>query len=169
MAEFSYSAPAVLNATHDVEHFDCGKPALNDFLQRHALANQSGGSARTFVVADGPRVVGYYSLTAAAIAHEDSPERIRKGQPRHPIPAILMARFAVDRMAQGQGLGRALFRDAILRSLTIVEHLGARAFMVDAKDDEAARFYSRFGMVAAPNNPHRLYLLFKDVRKLLSD
>lgn len=167
MAEFSLSSPTPLNISHDTSAFDCGKPALNAFLQRHALTNQSGGSARTFVVAHENRVVGYYSLTAAAIDHEQASERVRKGQPRHPIPAILMARFAIDLSAQGQGLGRALFRDAILRALNVTEEMGARAFVVDAKDEEAVAFYKRFGMEAAPDNPQRLYLLFKDIRKLL--
>ncbi len=112
--------------------------------------------------------MAYYSLAAAAIAHEDAPERVKKGQPRHPIPAILMARFAVDRSQQGKGLGRAVFRDALLRSLNITEELGARAFVVDAKDEDAIRFYAQFGMMTNPDNPRRLYLLFKDVKKILA-
>lgn len=168
MAEQPFRAPESLSGRHDIVSFDCDKGPLNEFLQRHALGNQSSGSARTFVVATTEmRVVGYYSLTAAAIDHSNAPERVRKGQPRHPIPAILMARFAVDVSVQGRGLGRALFRDALLRALTITDNLGARAFVVDAKDDEALRFYGRFNMMPAPDDPRRLFLLFKDIQALL--
>ena len=142
---------------------------MNEFLKRHALASQGGGSAKTFVTTEGRRrVVGYYSLTAAALRHEDVPERVRKGQPQHPVPAILMARFAVDLSAQGKGLGGHLFRDALLRSLNITENLGVRTFAVDVKDDDARRFYQRFDMMFVPGKPDKLFLLLKDIKKLLA-
>lgn len=169
MAEFQLSPPEHIADFHQTQSFDCGKPPLNEFLQRFALTNDRGGGTRTFVVATTERVVvGYYSLAAASVNFEVAPERVKQGQPHHPIPAILMARFAVDLSQQGKGLGRALFRDALLRSLNITEELGARAFVVDAKDEEAARFYARFGMMASPANSFRLFLLFKDVKKILS-
>jgi GNAT superfamily N-acetyltransferase len=169
MAEFSFSAPELLHSHHDTTSFDCGKPPLNEFLVRYALVSQSGGSARTFVAANvSGTVVGYYSLAATSVAHDEVPDRVRQGQPRHPIPAILMARFAVALTVQGQGLGRALLRDAMIRSLSITQELGARVFVVDAKDGDAIRFYSRLRMMSAPNNPNRLYLLFRDVRRLLA-
>ena len=167
MAEFALATPEVLSREHRTESFDCGKAPLNEWLQKHALANASGGSARTFVVADAEKVVvGYYSLAAISLAPQAAPDRLAKGQPRHPIPAVLMARFAVDASQQGRGLGRALLRDALLRSLRITDDLGARAFVTDAKDEEAARFYRKFGFAQFPNS-NRLYLLFKDVKKLL--
>lgn len=190
MADFPFQAPQVLKATHQTDRFDCGKAPLNEFSQRYALMGAQSGNSRTFVVVDGEdQVVGYYSLAAAAIEHEDAPPRVTQGQPRYPLPAILMARFAVDGSPQGQGLGRALFRDALVRSLHITDDLGARAFVVDAKDDAAARFYAKFGMMEAPSreaagsgtgldsgetampNSHptrRLYLLFKDVKKIVA-
>ena len=168
MTNEPHSAPRPLSADHDLTSFDCGKPPLNDFLKRHALANQSGGSSKTFVTTeDGRRVVGYYSLTAATVLHEEAPERVRKGQPLHPIPAILMARFAVDLSKQGKGLGGRLFRDALLRSLNITENLGVRVFVVDVKDDDARSFYQRFDMMFVPNRPDKLFLLFKDIKRLL--
>jgi GNAT superfamily N-acetyltransferase len=152
-----------LTSDHDISQFDCGKPPLNDFLKRYALASQTGGSARTFVTTEhGSRVIGYYSLAAAALRHQDAPERVRKGQPQHPVPAILMARFAVHLSAQGKGLGGRL------RSLNVTETLGVRAFVVDVKDDEARRFYQRFDMMFVPGKPDKLFLLFKDIKKLLT-
>src|SRR5438874_8716590 len=107
------TGPVVLEKGHDFLTFDCGKEALNSFLVRHALANQANNSARTFVALDGERVVGYYSLAASAVLHDQAPPRMAKGLARHPIPVVLMARFAVDLAYQGGGLGSALFKDAI--------------------------------------------------------
>lgn len=169
MADFAFAAPCLITNAHQTATFDCGKAPLNQWLQQFALANAQSGNSRTFVVADSEHnIVGYYSLTATSLEHDTAPQRVRQGQPRHPIPAILMARFAVHLNQQGLGLGRALFRDALLRSLNITAELGARAFVVDAKDEDARLFYTRFAMMSSPDNPLRLYLLFKDIKKLLA-
>ena len=145
MAEFPFKPPQAIGASHQTGDFDCGKAPLNEFLRQYALTNSQSGNSRTFVLAgEGNRVVGYYSLAATSIVHEAAPARVKQGQPRHPLPAILMARFAVDVSQQGKGVGRALFRDALLRSLNITEELGARAFVVDAKDEDALHFYRQF-------------------------
>lgn len=164
----AFSRPVPLERSHTVEGFDCGKVALNDFLVKYALPNQSGGSARTYVVlTPEKKVVAYYSLAPGAVAVEDAPARVAKGQPRHPIPVILMARFAVDKAFQGKGLGRTLFFNALTRALHGAEQIGGRAFFVEAKDEEAEAFYRKFGMEPSPNDPRCLFLLFKDARKSL--
>ena len=160
-------SPALLTKAHEIATFDCGKPPLNDFLVKFALQNQSGGGARTYALARGNRVVGYYSLAPASVAAEDAPGRVTKGQGRYPVPVILMARFAVDLGEQGKGLGKALFRDALRRALAGADAIGGRAFLVHAKDESARAFYLRFGMEDSPTNPLHLFLLFKDVRQSL--
>lgn len=155
----------LLTKEHDKSSFDCGKPALNDYLARYALQNQSGGAARTYVALRGGRVVAYYSLAPASVQVEDAPARIVKGQSRHPVPAILMARFAVDLGEQGRGLGKAVLHDAMQRALDGADTIGGRTFLVHAKDDEAKAFYLRFGMEPSPTNPMHLFLLFKDIRQ----
>lgn len=152
----------------DVSSFESGKLPLDDFLKRHALQNQANGSARTYVVlGDRREVLGYYSLAMGSVGYESVPARVAKGLARHDIPVVLMGRFAIDRTAQGRGLGRALFFDALLRSLRASEAIAARAFFVHAKDEEARAFYERFGMTQAPDNPFDLFLLFEDVRATL--
>lgn len=169
MAEFPLVAPCALSRVHQVADFDCGKAPLNDFLRLYALANSQSGNSRTFVVADAEgKVAGYYTIAATSIQHDAAPQRVKQGQPRYPIPAILMARFAISLSAQAQGLGRTLFQDALLRCLNITDELGARAFVVDAKDEDALRFYGKFNMMPDPDDPHRLYLLFKDIKKILA-
>lgn len=176
-----FSAPALLDKGHDVSRFDCGKPPLDLFLQKYALGNQAGGAARTYVVlasdeiasdekgeTRSERVVGYYSLTPAAVMPEEAPERVMKGQARHPVPCILLARLAVDQSVQGRGLGPSLFRDALLRAFNAHEQIGGRAFLVHAMDEDARRFYEKYGMLPSPTDPLHLFLLFKDIRALLA-
>lgn len=161
------TGPVLLGKSHDYLGFDCGKEALNTFLTRHALANQGSDSARTFVALEGNRVAGYYSLAASAVLFGDAPDRMTKGLARHPVPVILMARFAVDLGYQGQGLGGALFKDAITRTLSVSNEIAARAFVVHAKDEQARALYEHFDMRPFLGNPYHLYLLMKDIEALL--
>jgi GNAT superfamily N-acetyltransferase len=160
--------PTLLTKQHEIEQFDCGKQPLNDFLLKYALQNQSSGGARTYVVTQGTRVIGYYSLAPASVVPEDAPARVMKGQGRCPVPVILMARFAVDHREQGKGVGKWLFRDALLRSLNGAEAIGGRAFLVHAKDEATRTFYLKFEMESSPTNAFHLFLLFKDIRQSLN-
>jgi len=152
---------------HDVAAFDCGKPALNDWLKRFALVNQQNDSARTYVVASAGKVVGYYALSTGAVRRDESPARIAKGLANHPIGVILLARLAVDRTRQGSGLGKALLVDALSRALQAADAIGARAVLVHALDDDAAAFYRKFGFQPSPLVPRQLLLLMKDLRATL--
>ena len=161
------SEPVLLDKSHDTSQFDCGKEPLNAFLKGFALTNQKGGLARIYVVFSEEKVVGYYSLAPAGVEPAEAPERVMKGQPQHPVPCILLARLAVDKTAQGTGLGKFLFRDAMLRALRAHEQIGGRAFLVHAMDDNAKTFYMRYGMLPSPTHPLHLFLLFKDLRSAL--
>ncbi len=159
--------PQPLNNEHFVSPFDCGKQALNDWLVRYARPAQASGSAKTFVVADGDRIVGYFSLTVGQVDTLEAPDRIRKGMGQYPIPIVLLARLAVSLHYQGRGIGRGLLQDAIRRTLLMAEHAGIRALLTHPIDDDAARFYLRFGFVASPVCKQQLLLLLKDARRLL--
>jgi GNAT superfamily N-acetyltransferase len=158
-------APEPLVARHQLDDFDCGKPVLNAWLARHARQAQASGSAKTFIVSQGDRVAGYYSLTVGQVDTLDVPERVRKGMGQYPIPVVILARLAVSRETQGQGLGLALLRDAILRTLTIAEQAGIRALLTHPIDDDAARFYQRFGFMPSPLREDQWLLLLKDARR----
>ena len=159
--------PEALNAGDDVSPFDCGKPVLNDWLVRHARQAQASGSAKTFVVVDRDRIVGYFSLTVGQVDTLEAPERIRKGMGQYPIPVVLLARLAVSLHHQGRGIGRGLLQDAIHRTLVMAEHAAIRALLAHPIDEDAARFYLRFGFVASPLCERQLLLLLKDARRLL--
>lgn len=167
MNEEPLTLPTLLTKQHELAGFDCGKTPLNDFLHKHALSNQAGGGARTYVLLRGNQVIGYYSLAPASVVPEDAPGRVMKGQGRYPVPVILMARFALDLSEQGKGYGKTLFRDALRRALSGAEAIGGRAFLVHAKDEDARAFYLKFGMEPSPTNPFHLFLLFKDIRQSL--
>ena len=166
--EVSLRGPEPLRPQHRLEGFDCGKPALSDWLLRHARQAQGSGSAKTFVVADDDRVAGYFSLTVGQIDTLDAPERIRKGMGQYPLPVVILARLAVSVEDQGRGIGFGLLQDAIRRTMLIAEQAGIRAMLTHPIDEEAARFYTRFGFVASPLREQQLLLLLKDARRWVS-
>ena len=167
---FDLQAPETLTAAHDVSAFDCGKEALNVFLKQHALDKQNAMLSRTYVASSGGVVVGYYTLAHSSTLQPDAPKKLGRGMPGS-IPAMLMARFAVDVTFQGRGLGRSLFTDALRRTWAVMRAGAApvRFFVVDAKDEEARAFYEQFDMVAATQTPLRLYLSYKQLRQEFED
>ena len=160
--EVSLREPEPLGPQHRLEQFDCGKPALTDWLLRHARQAQGSGSAKTFVVADDERVTGYFSLTVGQIDTLDAPERIRKGMGQYPLPVVILARLAVSQLDQGRGIGLGLLQDAIRRTILISEQAGIRAMLTHPIDEDAARFYKRYGFIASPLREQHLLLLLKD-------
>lgn len=159
-------APEPLASQHRLEGFDCGKPALNDWLLRHARQAQGSGSAKTFVVADGDdRVAGYFSLTVGQVDTLEAPERIRKGMGQYPVPVVILSRLAVSREHHGRGIGVGMLQDAIRRTLVIAEQAGVRAMLTHPIDEDAARFHNRLGFIASPLREQQLLLLLKDARR----
>ena len=156
-----------LGANHVLENFDCGKPGLNDWLLRHARQAQASGSAKTFVVTDGHRLAGYYSLAVGQIDTLEAPDRIRKGMGAYPIPVVILARLAVAIQDHGRGIGIGMLQDAIRRTVAISEQAGVRALLTHPIDADAERFYLRFGFEASPAQEKQLLLLLKDARRLL--
>jgi GNAT superfamily N-acetyltransferase len=158
------SAVEPLNDNHILEAFDCGKhPSLTNWLKKYALASETARSARTFVVHRANRVVGYFSLAASSIRKEEASPRAAKRQPGYPISVILLARLAVDKAEQGQGLGAALLKNALQRCLQASESIGARAVLVHAIDTEAKAFYQHFGFEECAVGDLHLILLIKDI------
>lgn len=154
-----------LRQEHELDAFDCGQEELTRYLKRQAWASHQANSAQTYVLAGGLIVRGYYSLAAGAVMHEAASERVRKGQARHPIPVILLARLAVDRALQGQGVGAALLKDALLRTARAADTIGARALLVHAKGERARRFYEHYGFEPSQSDPLHLFLVMKDLKR----
>lgn len=161
----SLRSPEPLVSGHKLEKFDCGKPSLNEWLLRHARQAQASGSARTFVVADDDRVAGYFSLTVGQVDTLEVTERVRKGMGQYPLPVVILARLAVCAQDHGRGIGFGLLQDAIRRTFLIAEQAGIRAMLTHPVDEDATRFYTRFGFSASPLRERQLLLLLKDARR----
>lgn len=163
-----YSSVRKLAATDQVDAFDCGQAALNQFLQRHALVSQKANSAQTYVCCQGDVVVGFYSLAVGSVDPEAAPTRVMKGLARHPVPVMILARLAVDKEHQHRGLGRALLRDSLLRTAQAADIAGIRCLLVHAKDDAARRWYESWEFEPSPTDPYHLFLLLKDLKGSLN-
>jgi GNAT superfamily N-acetyltransferase len=156
-------APQPLGPAHRLDAFSSGEASLDAWLRRRASANQVSGASRTFVVCDGDAVVGYYALATGAVTVASSPGRLRRNMP-DPIHVVVLARLAVDQAWQGQGIGRALFKDAALRILNAAEAVGIRGIVVHAISDAAKRFYVSLGFEESPREPMLLMVTLADLK-----
>ena len=160
-----------LTRAHVRDHFSCGEPSLDNYLQRFALQHDERRIGRTFAAikegGDG-RVLGYYTLATGRVTFESVPAD-KKLPPRIPVPVVLLGRLAVDNSQKGRGLGKRLLLHALWRAQQIAEQAGVYAVEVDALHEEAARFYARYGFVPLLDNPLHLYLPMKTVAALELD
>lgn len=133
------SPPVPLTADHDLTDFDCGEPVLDDWLKQRALKNESRFS-RTYVVRDGNKVVAYFCISAGAVERAAAPSKIRRNAPDN-IPVSVIGRLAVSRSHAGRGLGADILSDALRRIAVASQTIGMGAVLVQAKDENAKRFY----------------------------
>ena len=157
-----WSVPAPLTAAHNVTAFESGESTLDYWLKHRALRNEGRGASRTYVVCDDHLVVAYYCLSTGSVSSELAPGRIRRNMPE-PIPVMVLARLAVDLAWQRRSLGKALLRDAILRTIQVSEVVGVKALLVHALSDQAVRFYEANGFYPSPSNPRTLFLPLSEV------
>lgn len=163
-----YTPVRKLAATDQVDAFDCGQAALNQFLQRYALVNQKANSAQTYVCCQGDVVVGFYSLVVGSVNPQVAPSRVMKGLARHPVPVMILARLAVDKEHQRKSLGQALLKDALLRTAQAADIVGIRRLFVHAKDDMARQCYETWEFEPSPTDSYHLFLMLKDLKNLLT-
>jgi GNAT superfamily N-acetyltransferase len=156
-------APEPLAEHHDLTGFVSGEASLDDWLKRRARANQVSGASRTFVLCEGGVVIGYYALASGAVALARAPGRLTRNMPE-PVPVAVLARLALRNDRQGQGLGRALFRDAVLRVLNAAEAIGIRGLLVHALSEQARVFYLHLGLEPSPLDPMTLMATLGDLR-----
>ena len=146
---------------HDRKSFDCGTPELNEYLDRYARQNHESGGAKTFVAvspAEPAHVLGFYSISPGAIEFARVPAKLTKKLGRYDVPVFRLGRLAIDRSAQGHGLGADLLLAAGERALAVSVQIGGVALAIDAKDEKAARWYERFGALTLLDDPLKLIL-----------
>lgn len=161
-------APEPLNADHQIDGFSSGAPTLDGWLKRKARANQVTGASRTFVLCRGERVVGFHALAAGSVGHDLAPRKLRQNMP-DPIPVIVLGRLAIDASEQGNGLGRALLRDAVLRIAAAAHEVGIAAILIHALNDRAKAFYQIAGFAESAVEPMTLFARIKDVKALMGE
>lgn len=157
-----------LRPIHDRDEFDCGAPLLNAYLQRRASQDVRRRVAQVFVATEPAfprRIVGYYSLNAAGFDRTELPADDARRLPHYPVPAALLGRLAVSRNDQSCGVGEFLLLDALRRVLRVSTALAVHAVIVNAKDETAARFYTRYGFQPFPSDPLRMFLPLETIAK----
>jgi len=158
MNQGAITAPEPITIEHDTAAFDSGETTLDEWLRKRALKNSGSRASRCFVICLGKAVIGYYRLSFGAVAHHQvAPKAMRRNMP-DPLPTILLGRLAVHRRYHNQGLGSALLRDAMLRTLSISQETGIALLFVHALHDQARQFYLSRGFVPSPLQPMTLMM-----------
>lgn len=161
------SSPALLSEQHQLDVFDSGEPALDDWLKKHARINLTSGASRTFVTCEANRVVGYYSLASSCLLHTFVNSRMRRNMP-DPIPMVLLGRLAVDKNWHKQHIGTDLLKDAVIRVACAAETIGIRGIVVHAISDRARAFYIERGFTASVREPMTLFAPLDGIRAALA-
>ena len=159
----------LLADAHNVEGFDCGKPALNRWFLEFGLSNQLRGFTRVLVIHEGGQVVGYYGLAPTVIEPNAVPRGIRTGRPPDPIPALLIGQLAVDRRHTGRGIGSMLVSDALRRCVAGADIVAGRAVIVRAIDADAEAYWKSWGFIPSRENPSILLRSIEDIRMWLAN
>jgi GNAT superfamily N-acetyltransferase len=158
-----------LDRSHERGEFCCGKAPLDEFLRSLVSQYEKRNLGRTYVAvkAEEKKVHGYYTLASSAVPFAHVPSKIARKLPRHPVPVALLARLAVDRAAQGKGLGAELLMDALRRCRELSDTLGIFAVEVLAIDEEARKFYEKYGFAPLLDEQRHLYLAIKTLEGVL--
>lgn len=150
-----------LNSAHDRAGFHCDVESLDHYIHKQAGQDIKRRISRVFVASslENPNdVKGYYSLSTLSIELSQLPAQLSRKLPKHPIPAALVGRLAVDKNAKGCGIGKSLLVDAIRRTLSVSEQIGIYAMVVDVINDEVKGFYEQFGFARLSDESSRLFL-----------
>jgi len=156
MTKIALSAPSPITEEHNLASFDCGVPSLNRWLQKCAFKNDHSGTSRTYVIGNNQTVIGYYCLATGAIGHTEA-KAFGRNRP-NPIPVLVLSRLAIHKDYHNQGIGRALLRDAVLRSLQASQIAGVSALLVHVLSETDRRFYLSNGLLESPISSRILYL-----------
>ena len=162
----------LLAKTHDRDGFDCGSEPLNLFLKQTARQHAERGVSRTFVLVDeaaaAPKpIVGFFSLNICQIKSESLTAQEAKKLPRD-VAGVRLGRLAVAKTHQRQSIGKTLLVAAMGKFIEIYHTAGGIGLFVDAKDQDAKRYYEQFGFVSLPSNELELFLSVKTIQEALN-
>jgi predicted N-acetyltransferase YhbS len=151
----------------DRSSFDCGVPELNDWLRTQATQKEAANNTRTFLAIDDDKIVGYYATTTYRLELDEVAVAFGSGKRKFPVPAVLLARLAVDKKSQDQGIGARLLVHALTEFARAGESVGFEVVVVHAIDADAVTFYARFGFQQFEGHPLHLFMPTKDLMRTL--
>ena len=158
---------------HDRDAFDCGEPVLNEYLQKTASQHLKKGIANTYVLvtlAESHRILGFFTLSFLEVDLSEVPAKYGKKLPKSHLPAVKLARLAIDKNCQGKNYGRLLLVDAMRRVATAIRNTaGVVGLFVDAKNQNVAAFYEKFGFIPLRDNPFSLMIPQQTILGLFPD
>ena len=162
----------LLAKIHDRDGFDCGSEPLNLFLKQTARQHAERGISRTFVLVDEKSsapipILGFFSLNICQIKSESLAPLETKKLPRD-VSAVRLGRLAIAKACQRQGIGKTLLVAAMGKFMEIFNTAGGIGLFVDAKDQDARRYYEQFGFVSLPSNELELFLPVKTIAEALA-
>lgn len=166
MKFISLTPPTPISSEHSLTDFCSGESSLDEWLKKRSLKNQASGASRCFVLTNKEIVIAYYSLSAGVISRENAPKSAQRNMP-DPLPVLLLGRLAVDKKYHNQGLGSALLRDAMMRSVNVANNTGVFAIIIHALSDSARQFYLSRGFVQSPLQPMTLMMTTQTIRSIL--
>lgn len=158
--------PVTETTTENLKSFDCGEKSLNDWLHTRAIKNEKNHASRTYIITEESKVLGYYTLATGSVEHTDTPNKLKRNMP-DPIPVVILGRLAIDKNYQERGLGGALFKDAILRTINISRKIGIKAILVHALSENAKKFYLQYGFIVSPIDDMTLFLSIDNLKEHL--
>ncbi len=156
------------DSRHDFSAFDCGERSLNIFLNKHAANNDCADLGRTFVAVEPGKtqVAGYFTVSAGSVRFDTIPDHVAKRLPKYPIPTIHIGRLAVDLQFQGRRLGEALLVESLLKASVAADVIGAHVVNLIALNDQAKRFYAKYGFTEMLDDPKHLFLPMATARQV---
>ncbi len=161
-------AVEALTSAHEREDFKCGRASLDKYIHKYALQHTRKHVGRTYVAVEpgARRILGYYTLASASVEFDHLPDTLQRRLPRYPLPVALLGKLAVDRNAQGQGVGAFLLIDALRRVATVADQMAVHAVEVHALDESAKAFYAKYGFQPFVDQPLHLFRPLATIKQL---
>jgi GNAT superfamily N-acetyltransferase len=162
-----FSTPRLLKPDDNLSDFECSEISLNFWLRNSAQKNNKSGASKTFVTFCENQLAGYYCLSAASIAHLQSPKSLTRNMP-DPLPCVLLGRLAIDEKFKGIGVGSALLKDAMMRVVSVSQLTGVVGLITHPLNENAKSFYLKYGFIECPGADATLILPIKTIAKSIS-